>query len=140
MDDAVQIQQEEETDINQIIEELDMNDPCAALLADTLDDFFNDLEGIPTEDILDENDIIKLVKEEMHNGSNKNSDSEEEQTPVSLSDAFKSLQTWITFFEQQQTDEFCVADMKIFNKYFKIVKRLELQSRKQVSITDFFSS
>ena len=91
MDDVIQIQQEEEADINQIIEELDMNDPFATLLADTLNDFFNDLEGIPTEDILDENDIIKLVKEEMHNESNENSNSEEEQISISLNNTLKSL-------------------------------------------------
>jgi hypothetical protein len=143
--DAIQTQEEkaeeEDVDINQMITELDTNDPSATLLADALNNFFNDLEGIPTEDVLDENDIIKLVRKEMHNDneSNEDSDSEEEQMPISLSDALKSLQTWITFFEQQQTDEFCIADMKTFNKYFKIIKRLELQSRKQTSITNFFS-
>ena len=115
-------------DINQIITVLDTNNSSATLLSDTLNNIFNDLEGIPTEDVLDENDIIKLVREEMHNDneSNEDSDSEEKQMPISLSDALKSLQIWITFFEQQQMNEFCIADIKIFNKYFKIIKWLEL--------------
>ena len=54
------------------------------------------------------------------------------------SDAFKFLRTWITFFEQQKIDEFFTEDMKIFQKYFKIIKQLKKQFQKQVSIPDFF--
>ena len=139
-DNALQTQQEvmdkETADINQIINELDMDDPSATLLADALNKFFQDLEGIPTEDILDENDIIKLVQDEAHY---ENSDSEEEDTLVSPGDALKSLETWISYFEQQYDDEFCVEDLKIFKRYFKIIKRLEQQSRKQASIMNYFS-
>jgi len=35
-------------------------------------------------------------------------------------------------------DEFCIEDINIFNKYFKIVRQLELQSQKQVLIIKFF--
>src|SRR3954453_21784627 len=48
IDDAIQIQQEimddDAADIGQMINELDMDDPSAALLADVLYDFFHDLE------------------------------------------------------------------------------------------------
>jgi hypothetical protein len=73
----------------------------------------------------------------MRDRINKN-DVEEEETQVSLGDAFKSIQTWIKFFEQQQSDEFNIEDLSIFKRYFKITKRLEFQSRKQVQITQFF--
>jgi hypothetical protein len=66
-------------------------------------------------------------------------DSEEEPLMISLGDAFKSLKTWIEFFEQQFIDEFDVKDMDVFKKYFAIVQRLESQARKQSSITEFFS-
>ena len=65
---TVQVQQNilncKTSDTNQIIEDLDivLNNPFAALLANALNDYFYDLkEEILTEDILDENDIIKLI-------------------------------------------------------------------------------
>ena len=141
VDNAAQIRREmmdnETADINEIINELDMDNPSAASLANALNGFFHDLEEISTEELLNEDDIIRLIQDQ--DQEDDNGDSEEEQTLVPPSDALKSLQTWITFFEQQEIDELCVEDMKIFEKYFKIVKRLEQQSRKQVSITDFFS-
>ena len=140
-DNASQIQQEmmdnEKSDVNQMIEELNVDDPFAASLANALNNFFQDLEEIPTEDILNENDIIRLVQEESHD---ENSDSEEEDTLVSPGDALKSLETWISFFEQQYYDEFCVEDLELFKRYFKIIKRLEQQSRKPASIMDYFFS
>ena len=81
--------------------------------------------------------IIRLLQKKTYD-KNENSDSDKKEILVLLSDALKSLKTWITFFEQQEIDEFSIEDMKIFEKYFKIVKRIEHQSRKQVSITDFF--
>jgi hypothetical protein len=68
-------------------------------------------------------------------------DSEEEEEPklISPGEALKSLQTFITFFEQQHTNEFSIDDGHIFKKYISTVKRFELQSQKQGSITDFFS-
>lgn len=144
--DAVQIQQDvlnrETSDTNQIIEDLGIapNNPLAAPLANALNDYFCDLEEeIPTEDILNEDDIIKLVQEEM-NGENDNlDDSENEPVLVSLDDAIKSLQTWMSFFEQQEMDEFKVDDERVFRKYLKTVQKLKLQTKKQVPITDFFT-
>ena len=70
MDNASQIQQEiiddETTDLDHMIVELnDVNDPNAILLADALNDFFNDLEEIiTTEAILNDDDIINLIRKE----------------------------------------------------------------------------
>src|SRR4051794_16411166 len=94
---------------------------------------------IPTEDFLNESDIIKLIQEEM-NGENDNvDDSEDEPVLVSLEDATKSLQTWMTFFEQQEMDEFKNKDGRVFKKYLKTVHKLTMQTKKQVQITNFFS-
>ena len=125
-DDASQIQQEEMdneiADIDQMINELNMDNP---LLADALADYFQELEEIPTEEILNKNDIIRLIQEKTYN---QNNDSEEEEILVSSGNAFKSLKTWISFFEQQYTDEFDIEDLNLFKRYFKIVKWLEQQS------------
>lgn len=144
VEDAMQTQQgilnEETANINQIIGELDTeSDIHAAALANAINDFFCDLEeDIPTEEILNDDDIIKLVQEEACSDESDD-DSEEEPLMISLGDAFKSLKTWIEFFEQQFIDDFDVKDMDVFKKYFAIVQRLESQARKQSSITEFFS-
>ena len=83
MDDAARIQQEtidhKVKDINRIVEGLNEIDPCTTPLVDALNGFFNDLEEeIPTEAILDENDIIKLIQEEL-NETDKNNEFEKEQ-------------------------------------------------------------
>jgi len=96
-------------------------------------------KDIPTEDILDENDIIKLIQEEMDSENDNLDDSEDEPVLVFLDDATKSLQTWITFFKQQETDEFKDNDERVFRKYFKTVQKLKSQTKKQVLITDFFT-
>ena len=121
-----------------MVEGLNEIDPCTTPLVDALNGFFNDLEEeIPTEAILDENDIIKLIREEL-NETDKNDESEEEPMIVSLGDAVKSLINWITFFEQQQLDEFRTEDIDVFKKYLSLIKQLERKSRKQTSITNFF--
>ncbi|CAB5394319.1 unnamed protein product [Rhizophagus irregularis] len=140
-DNASRIQQEmmdnETADVNQMIEELDMNDDSAASLANTLSNFFQELEEIQTEDILNDADIIRSVQEDT---CNESSDSEDDDILVSPSDALKSLETWISFFGQQDNDEFWVEDLKLFKRYFNIIKRLEQQFRKQASIMDYFFS
>ncbi len=147
MDNASQVQQkivdDEAEDLDQIIGELNTGDSNTALLADALNNFFNDLEEeIPTEAILSDDDIIKLIQEEIYEDdkiNNDNNDSEEEEPVlVSLDSAIRSLQNWISYFEQQQMSEFRVEDMDIFKKYLNLIKQLERKSRKQVSITNFF--
>ena len=104
-----------------MIKEFDIDDLYTTLLMNTLNDFFNDLEEILTVDILNEDDIIKLIQNGIYN-ENENSDSEKEQILVSLSNILKSLQIWITFFKQQQMDKFYIENINIFNKYFKIIR------------------
>ncbi|CAG8545892.1 4356_t:CDS:2 [Dentiscutata heterogama] len=125
--DATQIQQDilsyEEEDTNQIIANNLYSDSYANLLANALNDFFYSLnEDIPTENILNDNDIINLIQAEMCNendSSNHSDDSEEELEFVLLSDASKSLHMWVTFFEQQQSDEFKKEDIKFLKTILK---------------------
>ncbi|EXX54330.1 hypothetical protein RirG_235540 [Rhizophagus irregularis DAOM 197198w] len=51
-------------DIGQMINELDIDDPAAALLADELYDFFRNLKEIPTEEILSDDDIVRLIQDQ----------------------------------------------------------------------------
>jgi len=145
IDDAIQFQQvildHEVADTNQIIEDLSAasDNLLATSLSDALNDFCNLEEEIPTEDILNENDIIKLIQEEMNRKNNNEDDSENELVIVSLDDTTKSLQTWMTFFEQQEIDEFKNEDGHVFKKYLKTVHKLKRQTKKQVQITSFFS-
>ncbi|CAG8697011.1 13692_t:CDS:2, partial [Rhizophagus irregularis] len=115
-DDASRIQQEmmdsETADVNQMIEELDMNDPSAALLANELNNFFQELEEIQTEDILSDADIIRLVQEDARD-EDESSDSKDD-TLVSPGDTSKSLEIWISFYEQQDDNEFHAEDLKLF--------------------------
>ena len=78
-----------------------------------------------------------MVQEEINDESDISDDSEDEPVLVSLDEATKSLQTWMTFFEQQEMDEFKNDDGRIFRKYLKTVQKLKMQARKQVPITDF---
>ena len=145
IDDAIQFQQvildHEVADINQIIEDLGVasDNLLATSLSDALNDFCDLEEEIPTENILNENDIIKLIQEEMNRKNNNEDNSEDEPMIVSLDDATKSLQTWMTFFEQQEIDEFKNEDGRIFKKYLKTIHKLKRQTKKQVQITSFFS-
>jgi hypothetical protein len=142
---ATQIQQDildnEVGDTNQFIEDLGAasDKPLAASLADALNDFCDLKEEILTEDVLNENDIIKLIQEEMNEEKDNSDDSEDDLVLVSLDDAIKSLQTWVTFFEQQEMDEFKNEDVRVFKKYLKTVHELKIQAKKQVQITNFFS-
>jgi hypothetical protein len=119
---------------------MESNNPFAASLANALDEFFCGLEEeIPTEDILDENDIIKLVQGEINDENDNLDDSEDEPVLVSLDDAIKSIQTWMAFFEQQEMDEFKDDDKHVFRKYLKTVQKLKMQTKKQALITSFFT-
>ena len=103
---ATQIQQNsadhEEVKINQIIEEIEKlnDDSYNALLKNALTDYFYELEEVLTEDILNDDDIIQLVQEEIHEEDDTNNDSKEEPILISPNETLKSLQTWITFFDQ----------------------------------------
>ena len=104
-----------------------------------MNDFCDLKEEILTEDVLNENDIIKLIQEEMNEEKDNSDDSEDDLVLVSLDDAINSLQTWVTFFEQQEMDEFKNEDVRVFKKYLKTVHELKIQAKKQVQITNFFS-
>ena len=134
INNATQIQQSsanyEEVKINQIIEEIEKlnDDSYNILLKNTLIDYFHKLKVVSTENILNDDDIIQLIQEEIHEEDDTNDDSEEESILISSNETLKFLQTWITFFDQQQIDEFSIEDDYIFKKYLNIARWLEVQS------------
>ncbi|RIA85182.1 hypothetical protein C1645_831179 [Glomus cerebriforme] len=67
----------------------------------------------------DSSATLLLIQENIRD---KDSNSEKEKVVVSPDDVLKSLQIWITFFEQQPIDKFHVEDINLFKRYFKIVK------------------
>ncbi|CAG8665120.1 16176_t:CDS:2, partial [Acaulospora morrowiae] len=58
----------------------------------------------------------------------KNDESEEEPILISFGDAVKSLTNWITFFEQQQSNEFKTENIDVFKKYLSLTQQLERKS------------
>ena len=57
-----------------------------------------------------------MIQEEKNEEKDDFNDSEDELVLVSLDDAIKSLQTWVTFFEQQEMDKFKNGKMYTFLK------------------------
>ncbi len=63
-------------------------------------DYFHKLEIVPTKNILNNDDIIQLVQEKIHEEDDINNNSKEKLILIFLNKILKSLQTWITFFDQ----------------------------------------
>ncbi|GBB99567.1 hypothetical protein RclHR1_35620001 [Rhizophagus clarus] len=77
-----------------MIRKLNIDDSYTSSLADTLNNFFNDLKKeIPTKAILNDNDIIKLIQEEIYEDEKINNDNNNSKEPalVFLDSAIKSL-------------------------------------------------
>ncbi|RIA97485.1 hypothetical protein C1645_814063 [Glomus cerebriforme] len=87
-------------DTNQIIENLDVvfDNPFVIFLTDVFNDFCDLEKEIPTEDVLNKNDIIKLIQEEMNRKNDNANDSEDESVLISLDNIIKSLQTYLNDF------------------------------------------
>ena len=75
--------------------------------------FFNEFDNpLPTEEILDDSQIITFVREEINDNS-VNDDSDREIPLVTNKEALNALKTWITFFEQQKDSKFELKDKYI---------------------------
>ena len=53
-------------------------------------------------------------------------------------EGIETLKTFISYFKQQNSEEFNVNDLYIFRKYLKIVKAREFNSKQQTSLDMFF--
>ncbi|RHZ81996.1 hypothetical protein Glove_115g16 [Diversispora epigaea] len=101
-----------------------------------------DDNDIATEEPLTDDQIIEMVLEENNFASqNINDESDNEETPtVSMKEGLVSLKKWISFFEQQNSDDFCFEDLIKFKKYVRIIEKMEFASKKQTKLDSVFST
>ncbi|GBB88910.1 hypothetical protein RclHR1_15510002 [Rhizophagus clarus] len=112
--------------------------PATPLLND-IEYFTKELEELPTEEFLNDKQIIEYVTEDPNEEAE--SDSESELEIISVKEAAEGLKTFITFFTQQPDNSvFNYEDLKIFNKYSKLMNVKLIESKKQTSIDSFFST
>ncbi|CAG8482909.1 13687_t:CDS:2 [Racocetra fulgida] len=120
-------------ELDELLNELPVEDNYAATLNSAIVDYFNDIDqSIATEEALTDQQIVTLIQNEERDDIESDSDdSDEEPSEVSIQEAYSALKTWVTFFEQQQSSNFDMDDIKIFKKYDKITNRMLLDSQKQ---------
>ena len=136
MDDDTSIQDfEEQDEIEDLLNKLPE--------ADEIQEYFQMLDQeILTEDILTEEQIINMIqadKEDQEMEENENEDEDEEIPPVSVKKALDGLETFISFFEQQNNLEFNINDLHIFRKYLQVVRVKEINMKKQCTLDLFFN-
>ncbi|CAG8518571.1 2852_t:CDS:2, partial [Cetraspora pellucida] len=120
-------------ELDELLNELPVEDNYATTLNSAIVDYFNDIDqSIATEEALTDQQIVTLIQNEERDDIESDSDdSDEEPSEVSIQEAYSALKTWVTFFEQQQSSNFDMDDIKIFKKYDKITNRMLLDSQKQ---------
>jgi len=103
---------------------------------------FEDNNNIATEEPLTDNQIIEMVlKENNSELQNINNESDNEELPIiNIKEGLISLKKWINFFEQQNSDDFCLEDLIKFKKYIRIVEKMEFTSKKQTKLDSIFST
>jgi len=94
---------------------------------------------VPTEQPLTDTEIIRLILDEEHERVELNdNESDEEHSVISMQEGLNSLKTWMQYFEEQESEEFDMKEMKIFRKYKGIMQRKFIESKTQKNITNFF--
>ena len=122
------------------VDELDDIDLDDLPQADNLREYFQMLDQeIPTEEYLFENQIINLVQgEENEDESDTDADADEEIPLVFAKNSVNALKTFINYFEQQNEEDFSMDDLSIFQKYLRIVKTKEFNTRTQKTLDMYF--
>jgi hypothetical protein len=94
---------------------------------------------VSTEQPLTDTEIIRLILDEEHERVELNNDeSDEEHLVISIQEGFNSLKTWMQYFEEQESEEFDMQEIRIFRKYMGIMQRKLIESKTQKNITSFF--
>jgi hypothetical protein len=134
MDDDASIQDfEEEDEIEDLLNELPEIDEIQ-------ENFRIFDQEIPSEEILTEEQIINMIqadKEDQEIEENENEDEDEEIPPVLVKKALDGLETFISFFEQQN---FNMDDLNFFRRYLQVVRVKEIDSKKQSTLDLFFNN
>ena len=92
-------------------------------------------QDIPTEEQLNDEQIINLLQNE--NDESDDDDSDEEILLVSEKQGVDALKIFINYFEQQNDPEFNIDDLRIFRKYLRIARIKEINSKKQSTLDMF---
>ena len=96
---------------------------------------------ISTEQSLADTEIVRLILDEEHEKIELNDDeSDKERSVMSTQEGLNSLKTWLQYFEEQESEEFDMKDIRIFRKYMGIMQRKLFESKSQKNITSFFES
>ncbi|CAG8715371.1 15702_t:CDS:2 [Cetraspora pellucida] len=93
---------------------------------------------ISTEEELNDTEIVELVLTEQQQKEQESDDSDEEPSKILVSEGFAGLKKFIEFFEQQSNQHFRSEDLNVIRKYLPIMRRKDIESKKQSSITNFF--
>ena len=101
---------------------------------DNLQEYFQIFDQeIPTEEQLTDDQIINLVQDN-EDEDESDTDTDEEILPISVKKSIDGLRTFVNYFEQQDDAEFNVDDLLIFQKYLRIIKTKEFNSRIQKTL------
>lgn len=104
---------------------------------DDLYEYFQTFDNdIPTEEHLTDEQIINLVQ--IEEGDDESDISDEELSVVTDKEGAEALKTFISYFQQQNGEEFNVNDLYVFRKYLRIVRAKEFNSKEQTSLDMFF--
>ncbi|CAG8744067.1 16387_t:CDS:2, partial [Cetraspora pellucida] len=129
----------ENNELDTLLDEFSREDDYSTALTSAVVDFFNDVDQtIATEKVLMDQQIITLVQNKDNIIEDDQEDSDKEPSEISTQVAYNALKTWLSFFEQQESSDFDMKDIKILNKYSKIMSRILSDSKKQSSIIDYF--
>ncbi|CAG8545901.1 15498_t:CDS:2 [Cetraspora pellucida] len=93
---------------------------------------------ISTEEVLDDTEIVELVLAEQQQKEQDSDDSDEEPLKILVSEGLAGLKKFVEFFEQQIDQNFKSEDLNIFRKYLAIMRRKDVESKKQSFIMDYF--
>ncbi|CAB4384244.1 unnamed protein product [Rhizophagus irregularis] len=133
-----QIDMELDVEFEEIEELLEILPDIGTPFLDDIDHYIKELEELPVEEFLDDKQIIEYATKD--SSEEVISDSEPELEIISIKEAAQGLKTFITFFTQQSDHSgFCSKDLKIFNKYSKLMNVKLFESKKQTSIDSFFN-
>ncbi|CAG8501241.1 13300_t:CDS:2, partial [Cetraspora pellucida] len=130
--------EQQEEDVNDLVIDLTSQDPEIKSQLNTYLDLSN--LHIITEEKLEDSEIIEIVIDEANQCKNGDpDDSDKEQPEISISEGLMGLNKFISFFEQQIDADFKAEDLKIFQKYLALLNRKYRESKRQASISDFFT-
>jgi hypothetical protein len=98
---------------------------------------------IPTEEILNDEQIINFIQhdenEKDDNDDDDDNDNDEVVPLISAKKAVDLLENYINYFEQQDDDDFNFDDLQIFKKYLRVTRFKAFNSKNQITLDTFLN-